>query len=141
MNFSFPEVYTDFFWCLGVLSIITLFFSLLIIPLIIIRIPEDYFIYEERRKPLCQQKNIVIRVCYIGLKNCLGVLFLFAGIAMLILPGQGIMTILIGLMIMNFPGKYRLEKRFIQFPKIYRAINWIRLKAHKLPLQYPSNPR
>lgn len=45
-----------------------------------------------------------------SLRNVLGAILLVAGIAMLVLPGQGVPTILISLGLMNFPGKYRLER-------------------------------
>ena len=65
------------------------------------------------------------------------VLFVIAGITMLALPGQGILTILIGISLMNFPGKRKLELRIIGQHTIYKAVNWIRAKAHKPPLQLP----
>jgi hypothetical protein len=57
---------------------------------------------------------------------------------MLLLPGQGLITILIGLMFLNFPGKLALERRIIQQPTLLRAINWIRAKADKPVLQAPK---
>ena len=52
---------------------------------------------------------------------------------MLILPGQGILTILIGLFLMNFPGKFKLERKLIAMPKVLKSLNWIRTKAGKEP--------
>jgi archaellum biogenesis protein FlaJ (TadC family) len=137
MIVTFFKAHIELFWWFGFLSLITLFFSLVIIPIFIIRMPHDYFVYEQRRNIVRKKDNIIIRILCIGIKNILGALFIFTGLLMLVLPGQGILTILIGLMIMNFPGKYRFEKRLIQYPAIYRAINWIRLKAHRKQLQHP----
>jgi hypothetical protein len=72
-------------------------------------------------------------------KNLLGLVFVLAGVAMLVLPGQGILTILIGLMLMNFPGKRGLEQRLVQQPSVWRAINWIRSKAHQPALEMPTS--
>jgi hypothetical protein len=57
---------------------------------------------------------------------------------MLLLPGQGILTILIGLMLLDFPGKRRLERRLVQQPSVWRAINWMRAKAHQPALELPA---
>ncbi len=73
-------------------------------------------------------------------KNIAGVFFLLMGIIMLITPGQGLLTILIGLLLMDFPGKRRFEIWLIRIPSIHRAINWIRKKGDKAPLKLPSEP-
>ena len=57
---------------------------------------------------------------------------------MLVVPGQGLLTILIGVMLTDFPGKYALERRLISQPSIFNAINWIRDKAGKEPLKRPG---
>ena len=49
---------------------------------------------------------------------------------MLVLPGQGLFTILIGLMLSNYPGKFYIEKRFIAIPSILKMINWLRKKTN-----------
>lgn len=54
---------------------------------------------------------------------------------MLVLPGQGLLTIVTGLLLINYPGKYRLEKKIVNKPSIFRALNWIRIKANKPPLK------
>ena len=53
-------------------------------------------------------------------------------------PGQGILTILIGLMLLDFPGKRRLERRLVQQPSVWRALNWMRTKAHQPALEMPT---
>ena len=53
---------------------------------------------------------------------------------MLVLPGQGLFTILIGLMMSNYPGKYYIEKKIIAIPSILKTINWLRKKSNKEPI-------
>ena len=65
-------------------------------------------------------------------------LMVLVGVAMLLLPGQGILTILIGLMLLDFPGKRGLERRLVQQPAVWRAINWMRAKAHQPALELPT---
>jgi hypothetical protein len=45
---------------------------------------------------------------------------------MLLLPGQGVLTILIGIVLLDFPGKYRLERWAVRHRPVYRSINWLR---------------
>ena len=91
---------------LGLLSVVTFIGSLIAIPLIIARLPVNYFVrhrqtVDERHKlhPLMAKFVFVMR-------NGFGFIFLLAGIAMLVLPGQGIITILIGVSLMDFPKKH-----------------------------------
>jgi len=54
---------------------------------------------------------------------------------MLVLPGQGLLTIVTGLLLINYPGKYKLEQKLVAIPSVFRALNWIRVKANKPPLK------
>ncbi len=71
------------------------------------------------------------------LKNLAGAVFLIMGFLMLFIPGQGLLTILLGLTFLNFPGKRRLEIRLIRSPRIHRGVNWIRRRSGKPPVQLP----
>ena len=53
---------------------------------------------------------------------------------MLFLPGQGLLTMLLGILFIDFPGKHRLEKKLIQHPKILKAINALRVKGGQAPI-------
>ena len=61
-----------------------------------------------------------------GIKNLLGAVLTVAGLLMLFLLGQGLVMLLVGLMIMNYPGKFALERRLIQCPHILPTVNWLR---------------
>jgi hypothetical protein len=56
------------------------------------------------------------------------------GILMLVLPGQGLLTILVGLMLSDYPGKFKLEKRIIKTNLVLKTINWYRTKSNIPPL-------
>ena len=79
-------------------------------------------------------------ICARGLilKNTVGALLLVVGIAMLVLPGQGILTILMGLMLSDVPGKRRLELWLVKRPPVLRALNWMREKGGKEPFELPA---
>ena len=67
-------------------------------------------------------------------KNALGVVFVLAGVAMILLPGQGVLTILLGIMLTEFPGKYRFERWLVRRRAVLGAINWLRERAGRPPL-------
>lgn len=122
-----------------VASLVTFIASLVLVPFVIARIPADYFL-ESREHPLpVRQRHPVILFLGVLLKNLLGVVLILGGIAMLVLPGQGVLTILIGASLLNFPGKRRLELWVIRKPAIHRAINWLRKRSGHAPLQLPTD--
>jgi hypothetical protein len=124
-------------WWLGGFSIVTFFGSLLAVPLIVARLPEDYFVSQHRAADWFKSPRV--RIEWLIVKNVVGVLFVVAGIAMLLFPGQGVLTIVLGLMLMDFPGKAKLLNHVAQRPRILRSINWMRRKAGKPPmLSVPS---
>jgi hypothetical protein len=57
---------------------------------------------------------------------------------MLVLPGQGTVTILIGLAISNFPGKFAIEQRIASQPAVGNTLNKIRKLSGVSPLQMPT---
>lgn len=123
-------------WSLGVVSAVMFIASLIIIPYLAVRIPQDYFASEQRPENEWSQHHVIVRFVLILLKNTAGVIFIILGIAMLVLPGQGLLTILIGLCCLDFPGKYRFQRYFIQKKSIRQSIDWLRLKAGRQPLDY-----
>lgn len=119
---------------LGLVSIGMFVLSLISIPLIIVRIPEDYFC-RQRESSFWKRLNPALRLILLLLKNVLGVILLLMGVLMLVLPGQGLLTILFGVALIDFPGKHILIRRLIAYPKVFDSINWIRNKANKQPLR------
>lgn len=123
---------------LGIFSAITFVGSLLFIPVLCVRMGEDYFMPHRDHEETLAGRHPVIRWAGMILKNLIGVLLLLAGIAMLVLPGQGVLTIVIGIMMLNFPGKRKLEIKLVRLPGVLRAINYLRAKAKHPPLQVPG---
>jgi hypothetical protein len=122
-------------WLMAAFSILSFIGSLLLIPILVIRIPEDYFAENKRHRwePWAHE-HPVIRWSLLIAKNALGYIFIVLGIAMLVLPGQGILTILIGIMFINFPGKYQLERRVVMQGPVLNTINRLRQRAGRAPL-------
>ncbi|RPH93824.1 MAG: hypothetical protein EHM72_16025 [Calditrichaeota bacterium] len=112
-----------------IISIITFVGTLAAVPFLLIRLPVDYFSYERHRREPGMAGNPIIRIALLIAKNILGYIIITAGVAMLVLPGQGILTILAGLMLIDFPGKFQLERKLISQPSVLRAVNWLRVRA------------
>ncbi|MDT8377173.1 MAG: PGPGW domain-containing protein [Mariprofundaceae bacterium] len=107
-------------------------------PYIVAQIPVDYFTHHGRHRISQSNHHPAVRLALAGFKNMLGGLMLVAGFIMLFSPGQGLLTILFGLIIMNYPGKYRLECRIIRKPLILNTLNSMRRKQGKEPLLPPE---
>ncbi|HUV60205.1 MAG TPA: PGPGW domain-containing protein [Desulfatiglandales bacterium] len=138
MILEWVHIHEIAFWWIGSLSMATFVGTLIIIPILVVRIPSDYFKCEKQKPDHFYRRYSFIRILVLALKNLLGLIFIIAGLAMLLLPGQGIITILIGIMMLNFPGKFTLEQRIVQQQTVLRAINWIRMKANRPVLEVPK---
>jgi hypothetical protein len=123
-------------WLMGA-SVASLLIGALIAPALIVRMPPDYFL-PERRVTLAERSgHPAARVLLLAAKNVLGAVLLLAGVALLFLPGQGILTLLAGLIIMNYPGKYHFERWLVRRPYVLSAMNWLRSRYGRSPLMAP----
>jgi UPF0716 family protein affecting phage T7 exclusion len=68
-------------------------------------------------------------------KNLLGLVLLAGGILMLFIPGQGLLTIFMGLVLIDYPKKFAFEKKLVSIPAVLKGLNWLRKKAHQPPLK------
>lgn len=119
-----------------IISVVMFFGTILLIPVIIIRLPEDYFLHDEERVWMAEY-HPVLRYAGLAVKNTVGLVFLLAGIAMLVLPGQGLLTMVIGVSLLDFPGKRAIEHRLLTKPMVFNAMNAIRQKFDKPPFSQP----
>jgi hypothetical protein len=78
-----------------------------------------------------------LRVVLRAVKNIVGLVLVLAGVLMLVLPGQGLLTIFMGITLLDFPGKRRLELSVVRRRPVFSALNWIRKKARRPPLLLP----
>jgi len=133
---SILDIFEEFWW-LGIFSITTFFLTIMILPLVIVRLPADYFACEKADGFISRQSR-GLRSTLLVLKNLAGIFLLSMGFLMLFVPGQGFLTILAGLSVMNFPGKRKLEIKLVSSDKIFKSLNWIRLKGKKELFQKPD---
>ena len=111
--------------------VLTFVVSLSAVAVVVVRLPADYFCHEYV-SPLAERRSIV-RWVGVVVKNMLGALLVLLGLLLSLpgIPGQGLLTILIGVMLLNFPGKRRLERRLVSLPRVLAAINALRARFGK----------
>jgi hypothetical protein len=114
------------------LFLVTFAISLAIVSFIMVKIPANYF-RSDYSPEFLSGRNPVIR--WLGLigKNVLGVLLVALGIVMSVpgVPGQGLLTILLGVMLLDFPGRRDLELRLVSRPAVFKTINKLRHRFGK----------
>ena len=118
----------------GIVSLIVFILSLLALPWLVAQIPEDYFLPKKRQPTQWKKLHPVIRLLALMGKNLIGYGLIVAGVLMLFLPGQGVLTLVMGLLLVDYPGKFRLERKLVKTPAIFNSLNWLRRKAKKPPL-------
>lgn len=117
------------------LFLISLAVSALAIGVVMVKVPPDYFSIHHRREFMAG-RHWLVRSSAVILKNLLGLVLIVVGILLSLpgVPGQGILTILLGLIMLDIPGKRPLEAKIIQQPRVLSAVNDLRSRYGKAPL-------
>jgi archaellum biogenesis protein FlaJ (TadC family) len=127
--------YTSILPLIGAVSAAIFVISLMSLPWLVAQIPEDYF-FDNNRVPSKRPTNThpVFRLFLIVIKNLLGLILLAGGFLMLFIPGQGLLTIFMGIVLIDYPKKYAFERKLVTIPAVLKGLNWLRKKADKPPL-------
>lgn len=127
--------YQEVFVWIGLISFLTFLFGLLLMPFVIMRLPEDYFLSPQNG----DQTSTVLRdssTLFLVFKNLMGGVLLCLGVVMLFLPGPGLMVALIGLGLVDIPGKRWVLGRILNISGLRSAINGLRGKRGRPPLKF-----
>ena len=116
----------------GIVSVFLFFLSLFLLKYVILRLPEDYFITASSISK--NPQKIIVRVA----KNAVGFLLTICGIILLFTPGQGMITILIGLCLIDLAIVNQFKKKIINNSQVQKALNWIRTKKSVKPFNFPK---
>ena len=128
--FSYLLQNNPIFLYISGLSTIFFLLSLLGLSWLISIIPHDYFV-DKKRVSLIKMKNPLMWLPIVIIKNSIGLILILCGILMLVLPGQGVLTIITGLIFLDYPGKFRFERSLVRNKLILNSMNWIRRKLNK----------
>jgi hypothetical protein len=118
---------------LAAASAVAFFATLAIVPVILVRLPADYLLID-RHVTYAPQHPLLWWIWH-AIKNLIGAMLVLGGLIMLVTPGQGVLSIVIGLMLLDFPGRTRLIRRILGHPRVLRAVNAIRKRWNRPPLQ------
>lgn len=110
--------------------------NLAIVSVILVKLPADHFKKNRKTKFWAGPRPALNAAKVIG-KNIAGVLLVGLGIVLSLpgIPGQGLLTILLGIMLLDFPGRERLEQKLLSKPAIVNTINRLRGRFDKPPLE------
>jgi hypothetical protein len=122
---------------LSAISVLMFAGSLVLIPWLVVGMPVDYFLHRRHLVDSWRPRHPLLRITALAAKNLCGAVLVVAGAAMLVLPGQGVLTIVVGLMLIDLPGKFTVEQKLAGWSSVLGAMNWIRAKAHRAPLKPP----
>ncbi len=122
-------------------SIVFAIVSAALVVVAISKMSPDYFVSTKPPAASWRRRHPALRMLFAILKSVIGLALLIAGIGMLFVPGQGLLTILIGITLLEFPGKRSLERRIVRERHILNAMNWIRAKHNQPPLKAPAHSR
>lgn len=133
-----PNTHDVLLWWLFAASLAMFLMTPILVGATVVRLPADYFT-AERRTPLDSwQQHMVLRITVLIVKNLLGIVLVLAGILMLVVPGQGLLTFVAGLILVDFPGKFRFERWLVTRAPVWRSINWLRKRAGREPMKRPQ---
>lgn len=108
--------------------------SATIVGVVLARLPADYFVNPEAQRPL--DRHPVLKVLVILTRNTFGYFLIVLGILLSLpgVPGQGLLTVLMGVMLIDFPGKHRFLRWIITRRIVLRSVNRLRVRAGRPPL-------
>jgi hypothetical protein len=114
------------------ISVVLAIGSIALVAAVVVNWSADHFRPHPPGVPI-EPPHPVARVA----KNIGGVLLILLGLVMALpgIPGQGILTMIVGLTMVEFPGKRGLERRLIGRPHILHAINKLRARFGRAPLE------
>ena len=120
----------------ALIFLVSFFVNLGIVSLILVKLPADHFSKSRKTKFWAGPKPAIHAAKVIG-KNIGGILLVALGIVLSLpgVPGQGLLTVLLGIMLLDFPGRHRLEQKLLSKPSIVNTINRLRGRFGKPPLQ------
>ena len=109
--------------------------SLAVVSWVLVKLPATYF-HPSHDRDFWTEKHRALRWGGILAKNLFGLFLVALGVVMSLpgVPGQGVLTILLGIMLLDLPGKRRLEYRIVSRPRVLRAINGLRARFGRPPL-------
>jgi hypothetical protein len=102
----------------------------------VVFIPADHFVAGRPEPSSWWRKQPILREGGLALKNLLGGIFVLLGaiMALPLVPGPGLVFILLGLSLLDFAAKRSIERRLLGIPTVMSFLNGVRARFGKAPL-------
>src|SRR5687767_15413406 len=107
-----------------------------VVSFVVVKLPATYF-HPDHDREILKDKHPAIRWAGIIGKNLAGVILIALGVVMSApgIPGPGLVTILFGVMLVDFPGRRLLEHKIVSRPAVQKTINNLRERFGKKPIK------
>jgi len=135
MNIDWLSQHSGLIGIVTAISVLALLFSIIATPWIVARLPEDYLLQREG----ALNRHRALQFAIDALRTGLGAILIVFGLIMLVVPGPGLLTLLVGLSLARFPGKRKLLHRLASHESVFNSLNWMRKRRDKRPLRHPAS--
>jgi len=116
---------------ISAVSITLLCLSVFFTPWLLAKLPANYFVANEAPNTGHPLRRLLIKIT----RNCVGLVLLICGLLMLIVPGPGLVTLVVGLSVCDFQAKQQLLRKLVSQPQVSKALNWMRELRGKPPFE------
>jgi hypothetical protein len=125
-------------WSIAVFLLV-FFASLASITALLLVLPVRYFVDDH---PFLHGRPPVVRWIGLAMKNVLGLAIVALGVVLSVpgIPGQGALTILVGLVLLDIPGKRRLVRMLARRTWVQRSINGLRARFGRPAMVFELAP-
>ncbi len=102
---------------------------------LVVGLPSDFFVRAPERRRLWRSHRVLRLTLLVG-KNLLGLLVFVAGFVMALplVPGPGVLFMLVGMALVDFPGKRSLERRLLSGRHVLSSVNKMRARFGRPPI-------
>jgi hypothetical protein len=122
---------------IGGASLAMFLVSVILVPVFVQILPADYFTKRKiRSKP--DWVPFPLHVLYLVVKNLVGIVLIVLGLAMLVLPGQGLITLIVGIILTDIPGERQAFLFVLRRTPVLKGMNWLRERKGIPPFQLPD---
>ena len=134
-----PKFWSSLTWETALLGaglfLVSFTVSTALVSFALVKLPANYF-HSSHAREFWEDKHRAMRWSGLVLKNLIGLVLMVLGVIMALpgVPGPGILTILLGLVMMDIPGKRPFETRLVKRPAVLQSINRLRARFDKPPL-------
>jgi hypothetical protein len=117
----------------ALLFVATLVLSFGIVLMVLVRLPHDHLCLHEGAP---HRHGPRPHWCWRLARNALGALLVVLGLLLALpgVPGQGLVTVFAGVLLLDFPGRLALLRKIMAQPALLRTVNRLRARFGRRPL-------